>query len=216
MKLLLIRHAQSLGNVDQRMQGHNLDPLSGDGILQAQHLGKTLGGGWQPSHLYSSTLPRAVQTAELLLGFLPCPPPIHCAEELQELNNGVFNGLTWQEAETLYPDLCQQLLASSEWVPIPGAETLQAARERAELFLQTLLSNHSNDDQIWIVTHGGFLQYLIATLLGSDRTWGLSIPPTALFEFWLDRERWFLRGADQWNPTLWQVHRFNDAQHLNP
>jgi len=212
MKLLLIRHAQSLGNVDRRIQGRQDQDLSDQGRLQAQTLGTSLAVNlWQPSHLYSSPLKRAVQTAQSLLAALPSQPPIHYTQALQELSNGILDGLTWQEAQAQYPQLCQALMASAEWIPIPGAESLQAARDRAQDFLQTLLHSHSNQDQVWIVSHGGFLQYLVAAILGSDRVWGLSIPPTALFEFWLDLDRWSLTGQNRWNPTLWQIRRFNQV-----
>lgn len=217
MKLLLIRHAESLGNVDQRIQGHQDLELSERGILQAQNLAVFLGKEtWQPSHLYSSPLKRAVQTAQWLLTALPTQPEIQSKQELQELSNGILDGLTWQQAEAQYPDLAQALLTSSELIAIPGAEPPQAARDRAQAFLQTLLRHHSNNHQIWIVTHGGFLQYLVAEILGSDRTWGISIPPTALFEFWLERDRWSLTDQNRWNPTLWQIRRFNQVQPLRP
>lgn len=212
LKLLLIRHAQSLGNVDQRIQGRQDQDLSDQGRVQAQTLGAFLSENlWHPSHLYSSPLKRAVQTAESLLASLPNQPPIHYTQALQELSNGIFDGLTWQEAQTQYPQLCQDLMSSTEWIPIPGAETLQAVRDRAQAFLQDLLGNHSNHDQIWIVSHGGFLQYLVTAILGSDRVWGLTIPPTALFEFWLDLDRWSLTDQNRCNPTLWQVRRFNQV-----
>lgn len=212
MKLLLIRHAQSLGNVDQRIQGHQDQGLSDQGKRQAQSLGAFLAADlWQPSHLYSSPLQRAVQTAQLLLAALPDQPHVQYAPELQELSNGIFDGLTWQEAQAQYPQLCQALMSSAEWIPIPGAEPLEVVRDRAQAFLQTLLGNHDDQDQIWVVTHGGFLQYLVAAILGGDRVWGLSIPPTALFEFWLDLKRWSLSDQNRCNPTLWQIRRFNQV-----
>jgi hypothetical protein len=52
-------------------------------------------------------------------------------------------------------------------------------------------------------------------LLGSDRTWGLSIPPTAIFEFELDLERWESTDQMRHNALLWRIHRFNEVGHLN-
>ena len=46
-------------------------------------------------------------------------------------------------------------------------------------------------------------------------TFVLTIPATAVFEFWLDRDRWCERNDDdRWNSELWQIKRFNDSQHL--
>lgn len=214
MKLLLIRHGESTGNLEQRMQGWNEAALTETGILQAKALGEyLLKENGQPSHLYSSPLQRAVQTAQILRGYSQSELKIQTAAELKELHNGVFQGLTWQEAQASYPALCWTLESSPDWIPIPEAESLQAARDRAQSFIQTLTTQHQNSDQIWVVTHGGILQYLVATLLESDRVWGLQISSTALFEFWLDLERWH-QGQNRFNPTLWQIRRFNQTPHL--
>lgn len=226
MKLLLIRHAESVGNLEKRMQGWVDCELSSNGELQvkklAQHLLKET---WQPSHVYSSPLQRAAQTAQALIVEFEAASnrlmhgeakiDVEYADELKELQNGIFQGLTWPEAQIQYPELCHRLETSPEWLPIPGAESLQQVRDRASQFIRTLLTRHTNTDQIWVVTHGGILQYLIAELLGCDRTWGLQISATALFEFWIDLTRWHLADQNCFNTALWQIHRFNDSQHLS-
>lgn len=207
------------------MQGQVEFELSEQGIVQAKKLAQRLSAeAWRPSHIYSSPLRRATQTTQILvthfesapesLGDAQCPLKIEWAEELKELQNGVFQGLTWQEAQTLYPELCHALETSPEWLPIPQAESLQAASDRARTFVQTLINRHTNTDQIWIISHGGILQFLIAELLGCQRVWGLQINPTALFEFQLDLRRWHLEDQNRYNPALWQIHRFHDFQHL--
>lgn len=215
MKLLLIRHAESTGNLEQRMPGWNEDALSETGMLQARTLARyLLKENGQPSHLYSSPLQRAVQTAQILLDYSQSGFKIQTDVNLKELHNGVFQGLTWQEAQASYPELCQALETSPDWISIPGAESLQTACDRAQFFIQTLLTQHQNSDQIWVVTHGGILQYLVAALLRSDRTWGLQIRSTALFEFWLDLERWQTKDQNRFNPCLWQIRRFNQTPQL--
>ncbi len=207
------------------MQGQADFELSFTGQQQAKKLAKRLlAEDWCPDHIYSSPLKRARQTAQVLINaFEPVAvasvgttTQLESAEELKELHNGVFQGLTWQEAQTAYPNLCRELETSLEVLPIPGAEPLNEVRDRARIFVQRLLQRHRNSDRVWIVTHGGILQFLVAELLGCDRTWGLSIRSTALFEFWLDCSRWHLNDQNRWNTALWQIRRFNDAQHLDP
>jgi len=225
MQLLFVRHAESTGNQAQRMQGQADFELSLTGQQQAEKLAKRLfAEGWCPDHIYSSPLKRAQQTAQVLIkAFEPLavasvgtPTQLEFAEELKELHNGVFQGLTWQEARTAHPDLCRELETSLDVLPIPGAEPLNEVRDRARAFVQRLLQRHRNRDRVWIITHGGILQFLVAELLGCDRTWGLSIRSTALFEFWLDCSRWPLNDQNRWNTALWQIRRFNDTQHLEP
>lgn len=225
MKLLLIRHAESIGNQEQRIQGQTEFELSSWGQDQAQQLAQRLKAeNWYPTHVYCSPLRRAVQTLDYLLqpflqnlpGVEDPPIPVTVAPALKEIHNGILDGLTWSEAQRQYPELCQVLEASPDWYPIPGAESLTLLRDRTHQFIHTLLAQHHNRDRLWIVTHGGILQYLIAALLGCDRIWGLSMPPTSLFEFSLDLSRWSSSDLTRLNPSLWQIQRFNDSQHLEP
>lgn len=244
LKLLFIRHAQSVGNQQKRMQGNGEFELSEEGKHQAEKLAqRLLAESWYPSRVYSSPLKRAVQTTEILLApFWAEPLPavvsdlvdgevdapidvlipqsksdqifVEYADELREFQNGIFEGLTWAEARQYYPDLCNRLEHSADWIQIPGAESLQDARSRAHRFIQNLLSRHINGERIWVVSHSWILQHLIADLLGCDRSWRIHARNTALFEFWIDRSRWQRTDQNRLNTDLWQVRRFNDYHHL--
>jgi broad specificity phosphatase PhoE len=241
IKLLFIRHAQSTGNRHKRMQGHGDFELSAEGIEQAKKLAqRLLLEHKRPNYIYSSPLKRAAQTAEILLKYTlsassaadanatnpdeasslgkrrNASPNIQVeyADELKEFQNGIFEGLTWAEAKLRYPALCEALEASVDWIQIPGAESLQDARDRARRFIHTLLDRHTEDAQIWVITHSWILQHLIAELLGSDRSWRLHAHNTAIFEFWLDRSRWQRTDQNRLNTDLWQIRRFNDYRHL--
>lgn len=218
MNVLMVRHAESLGNREYRIQGRVDYALSGQGIEQAHALGQSLAeNAWKPTHIYTSSLQRAVHTAEILREYWAkreVTASVMLYPDLQEIKNGVLEGLTWAEVQEQYPDLGAALMASSDWIPIPGAESLKAARDRAQQFIQTMTTQHQNEDRLWVITHGGFLQYLIAAILRSDRTWGLSIPPTAVFEFELDLDRWNTADQNRYNALLWKIYRFNDVTHL--
>ena len=249
LKLLLIRHAQSIGNQQRRMQGHGDFELSTEGRSQAERLARRLITETRhPTCIYSSPLKRAAQTTEILLAHLLAKPlptvvsdlvdgegdlvdeavaeqlvatpksqteiGVKYLAELQEFQNGIFQGLTWAEARSLYPDLCSTLESSPDWIQIPGAESLKAARTRAHRFIQTLLDWHKNGEQVWVVTHSWILQHLIAELLGCDRSWRIHARNTAIFEFWIDRSRWQRTDQNRFNTDLWQIRRFNDCRHL--
>jgi len=243
MKLLFVRHAQSIGNQEKRMQGHGDFELSNDGRQQAEKLARSLlSEAWLPSYIYSSPLKRAAQTTQILLEHIrtvPLPAAVSdlidsdgatptnsldssastiavtYAEELKEFQNGIFQGLTWAEAVERYPDLCQKLESSPDWIQIPEAESLQDARNRAHQFIQKVLQQHRNGDRVLVVTHSWIMQHLIAELMGCDRSWRMRASNTALFEFWIDQSRWFRADHNRFNTDLWQVRRFNDDRHLH-
>ncbi|RZM82500.1 histidine phosphatase family protein [Leptolyngbya iicbica] len=246
LKLLLLRHGESTSNRDRRMAGQDDAPLTALGVQQCQQLATWLyDQGWQPSHIYSSPLRRAVESTTVLLHpwqwQLPDsqgveatptassrawrnlslaargehPPPRFCyAAELQEFQAGILTGLTWTEAQQRYPDLCEALVTSLDWLPIPQAETPRQGRRRAEAFVAQLLVQHRNGDAVWVMAHQWILEHLIAALMGSDRTWQISMGNTALFEFWLDCDRWSQTGMARHTSTLWQIQRFNERPHL--
>jgi broad specificity phosphatase PhoE len=214
LKLMLIRHAESIGNAEGRMQGQGEDDLTELGRSQAQKLADRLLQHWRPTHVYSSPLKRAAQTTQLLLDHCSGNCAIEFADELKEFQNGIFQDLTWAEAKQRYPELCDRLESSLDWLPIPGAESLVAGRQRARQFMQKLLERHQADDRLWIVSHSWILQHLIAEVLGCDRSWQVPIQHTALFEFWLERSGRQQTDQTLYNTSLWQIHRFNDHRHL--
>ncbi|NER78394.1 MAG: histidine phosphatase family protein [Leptolyngbya sp. SIO1D8] len=246
LKLLFIRHGESTGNREKRMTSHLDDGLTAMGQVQCQHLAQSLyEQGWQPSHIYTSPLRRAIESLDYLLqpwnwplptelyrdltiaqghSFLTpelyplsplASPPITASEQLTEFQAGIFTGLTWAEAKQQYPQLCYMLEKSQDWVAIPHAETPLEGRERASQFIGQLLANHRVGDTVWIISHHWIMEHLIACLMGCDRTWQIAIPNTALFEFWLDRDRWLKTGMPLGISDLWQIKRFCDARHLD-
>jgi broad specificity phosphatase PhoE len=222
LRLLLIRHAQSLGNLQGQMEGQSSTALSAKGHRQAQQLCDALMQSARPTHLYSSPLLRAIQTTEYLNAALKQTSSQHAYRyvtaqmtSLQEMHQGIFQGLTWPQAQATYPDLCAQLLSSLAWQPVPQAESLADARTRAELWMQHLLSVHQPGDVVWAISHEGFLQQLISVVLGCDRTWKMSIAPTAIFEFWLASTQAGFT-TERFNPEHWILRRFNDYSHLTP
>lgn len=142
------------------------------------------------------------------------PPPLTLAAPLQEFQAGILTGLTWPEAQQRYPQLCHELETNRDWIPIPEAETPLQGRQRAQQFIDHLVQTHGNGDAVGIMTHQWILEHLIAALLGCDRTWQMAMPNTALFEFWLDRDRWEQSGMALGISDLWQIKRFNVTPHL--
>ena len=101
VRLLLCRHGQTEWNVAHRFQGQSNSDLTPLGKRQAVRLGERL-DGINIDAVYSSSLPRALDTARLMVGnrgFDIIP-----VDELKEIYLGKLEGLSFEEGERLYPD----------------------------------------------------------------------------------------------------------------
>ena len=121
MKLLLIRHGESQGNAERRLQGVADYPLTELGREQARALARRLQReGWDLAAIYTSDLSRAAETAEILgqaLITLVVPD-----DRLREYDAGVLNGLVWDDIVRRYPELARGIQDDRGWTDFPQAE----------------------------------------------------------------------------------------------
>ncbi|MCE8440442.1 histidine phosphatase family protein [Rhodovulum sulfidophilum] len=87
MRLILLRHGETLWNAEKRLQGHDNSPLSPRGIEQARAIVPRL-GALSPARVVTSDLGRVRQTAEIV-GHADAP----FDEWLRELDMGEWTGL---------------------------------------------------------------------------------------------------------------------------
>ncbi len=197
MDLYLIRH----GRQSSRLCNVNVD-LSAEGRHQAALLGRRL-SGWGIEALYSSSLIRAVQTAEEMNRILRLPHRI--CPELGEISFGEMEGLSDEEIAVRFRGFKERQAAMTEDLPYPGGECAADVIRRAGPALAKL--TESGYERIAVVTHGGVIRTMAA--------WYLGMP----------LEKWRLLGKDLENTSIthlkWdRVHRrftlerFNDYTHL--
>ena len=213
MRLVLVRHAESTANAEGRVQGHADFELSARGRAQAEKLRERFQAEeFAPTAVYSSPLLRAAQTAKILARSWPVP--VTHWDDLKEYDVGVISGLTREETEEKYPDVDFELETARQFAGIEGAEPLADRRARGNRVIDSVLDRHSNEDVVVLVTHGGILQQLLAAVLKTSRTWGLSVGNTAVFDFTIDMSRWDLDGNNLANTAICRIDAFNDTAHL--
>lgn len=157
----LIRHGQSQFNAMGRVQGHTNSPLTPQGHAQAKAAGEALKGR-EISALYTSDLLRAWETAEEIgsvLGMAPQP-----VEGLREVSLGEWEGKEIEEIRANDPRTLELWYSAPMEANIPGAEPLDAFRERVLASFEEILSHHAQGE-IVIVSHGGVLSVIIAHIL---------------------------------------------------
>lgn len=163
MRLLLIRHAESTGNAEARLQGHSDFPLSEKGLAQAARLAERLRG--EPiAALYASPLSRAHRTAEFASAATGLP--IEPLPTVMEYDFGEVSGLTWAEIRERYPEqIAVQRVRNAAYPAWPGEEGREAFRERVCTALWALEERHK-DDTVAVVTHGGPILVFCLSVLG--------------------------------------------------
>jgi probable phosphoglycerate mutase len=168
LRLLLIRHGESVANTEGRMQGGRFDsPLTARGRDQAKALLKRLQGeGWRPSVVYASDLRRAAETAGILAAGLDAPLILDA--RLREYDIGVLGGVIWREVEVLYPELWRRLQQDGGSPAIPGEEGFDALHGRLSSMVAGILAAHHEGETIAVVAHGGSLGMILAHLLHLD------------------------------------------------
>ena len=105
-RILLVRHAQTKLNKDDRFWGKTDLTLSDYGEWQAAKLRDRLAEETIDA-VYTSTLSRARQTAEIITSGHDCTTT--ACDEIDEVNFGFIEGLTYDEIKQQHPDLAEKL-----------------------------------------------------------------------------------------------------------
>ena len=181
MKLLLIRHAESQGNYEGRLQGRKEFPLTERGERQAQALASRL-AAMPIAAVYSSPIRRAHETALAAGGRMGLEVVLD--PRVQEYDFGeLLSGLTWQEIREQKPEIVSALVKNhSEFPRYPGEEGRGPFRERVCAALAEIADRHCEDETVAVVTHAGpIVVYVMETIgRGYGRPISFSIENTSI------------------------------------
>jgi broad specificity phosphatase PhoE len=164
MKLILIRHGETLWNKEGRVQGTSDIELSDIGINQAGLLASSL-KNQHIEAIYSSPLKRALQTAQMINEFHSLH--IHTHKELMEMNQGIFEGLSFKELMNDKKEFLKKWIADPASVKMPEGESLTELQDRAWKIVEHIISQGKN---ALVVSHN----FTIAAILCHLRDISLS------------------------------------------
>jgi probable phosphoglycerate mutase len=159
MHLYLIRHAQSLVNLED-WEGGNVDTgLTERGQAQAKAL-----ADWLPvavpaiDALYCSTLQRARETALILKAVYP--NPIEYDHRIREIGTVREDFTPWPN-EAMPSDYADYWSTERPFASIfprqEGGETYMHFRTRVGMFLEELIEKH-RDQHVMVICHGGVIE----------------------------------------------------------
>jgi probable phosphoglycerate mutase len=203
--VVIVRHGLAQCALDSVVGGmKGCTGLAEEGRRQAERLRDRLVESGELAHadvLLTSTLPRAVETAEIIapgLGRAGESGPKQ-DEELSELFPGEADGMTW----TAYNERYGVDMRADPYAPIaPGGESIATFMLRAGKALTRVVAEHDGETVV-IAAHGGIVWGSMHTFLN------LPLRTVAFFE------------AENTSVTEWQIEtgahklvRYNDAAHL--
>jgi glucosyl-3-phosphoglycerate phosphatase len=158
--LVLWRHGESDYNVAQRMQGQLDSQLTANGLGQACRAARSL-AELKPDVLMTSDLSRAGDTAAVLAA--ETGMPLWADQRLRESHLGMWQGLTHEEVEALFPGSLQTWRGSPEWAPPGGEARVEVAARAAHVVAELDAAGHGG---AVLCTHGGLIAGLTPLLLG--------------------------------------------------
>ena len=120
-KLVLVRHGQSVWNLENRFTGWTDVPLSDKGILEAKNAGKILKEkGYTFDIAYTSVLIRAIDTLNYILKEMNLTVLTKYSYKLNERHYGTLQGLNKEETKKKYGEKQVQLWRRSVDVRPPA------------------------------------------------------------------------------------------------
>ncbi|MDP1525891.1 MAG: histidine phosphatase family protein [Rhodocyclaceae bacterium] len=165
-RLCFIRHGETDWNAGKRVQGQIDVPLSAVGHAQARATANALKDEGLAA-IYSSDLIRAHQTAEATAHLAHLPVQLHAG--LRERHYGVFQGLTYDEANERYPEeYLRHKARDVRFVP-SGGESLLDFAMRLEQAFDEIVRRHVGQ-AVAIFTHGGVLDIVHRQASGKPLT----------------------------------------------
>lgn len=168
-RLLMIRHGESRANAEGLAGGHKGDGgLTDLGRRQARALRDRLAMSRElagASAFYTSTMPRAIETGEIVRTALAKSLEPFTDESLCEISVGDGDGLTWAAFTERF--------GTPNWdidpnqITAPGGESLLGFFERCREVFARLVVRHPGE-LVVIVAHGGVIEQAMKIYQGLD------------------------------------------------
>lgn len=160
MEVLVMRHGQSVADIEGRCEGNADFALTDLGLQQATSAATWIAARFPPQMIFSSPLKRAAQTAEVLGKTLDVS--VTFDDSLREMGIGIWAGLKKEEAFHKFP------IPAAGFRPyerVPEGESAIEVRARAEEFWSRLTTTHAECPRVAVISHGTLITMLFRAFL---------------------------------------------------
>lgn len=156
--IFLVRHGETLWNLEKRWQGSKNSPLSSLGEKQAMQANEKL-FHYNIDIAYVSFLKRTQDTSDIILKDRAIK--VEVLNGIQEINMGEWEGKTQSEVQLRYPNELDTFFNSPETFSIKGAETYFEVQNRVVKSLEYIFESHKNRN-VLVVSHGVAIKVALA------------------------------------------------------
>src|SRR2546428_6361146 len=186
MRLILVRHGETMYNAQRRYTGQSDIPLNTLGERQAAALGESLATD-RFDVIVTSDLERTRVTAEAIAHIHGLA--IREDIDLRELAFGEWEGYTYDEVLARDAKLVAQWRSDPATYAPPGGETVSQLRDGCSHALRNWQTQYPEASVLW-VTHGGLIGVLLCHVLGIDlkRRWQFRHDNASISEMHLSGE----------------------------
>ncbi|MFA5820749.1 MAG: histidine phosphatase family protein [Candidatus Gracilibacteria bacterium] len=156
MKLILVRHGQTVANLEGLTQGWFESKLTALGRKEARALAKKLKNK-KLDVIYASDYSRAIDTAKAILKFHK-GLRLKTDKRIRERNLGIYEGIKMSDLgfDVLHPPLRP-----------PKGETFAQMSKRVMEFIREIAKKYE-DETVLLATHAGPIYVLLAKATGMD------------------------------------------------
>ncbi|MDD9206456.1 histidine phosphatase family protein [Georgenia sp. 10Sc9-8] len=193
------RHGQTEYNAAQRLQGQVDIPLNDLGRRQAVRAAEVLAVERRPTHVVSSDLSRAVDTAQALAERTGLA--VRTDARLRERGFGAWEGRTHEEIRSGWPEAFASWRRGNEPEGV-GAETRAEAGQRVAAAVAATAEDLHDDDVLLVVAHGAAITLAQSVLLGLD-------PGSWFGMTGLDNCRWSTLLPNPGRAPAWRLSSYN-------
>ena len=163
-QLILVRHGQSLWNLEDRFTGWVDVPLTALGVQEASNAGIKL-KGTQIDVAYTSTLQRAQNTLSKIFESMEVEVPTIRDEALNERHYGDLQGLNKARTAEKFGDEQVKIWRRSFDIPPPNGESLKDTAARTlPFFERCILGDIAQGKNVLVVAHGNSNRSIVMQL----------------------------------------------------
>lgn len=163
-KLILVRHGQSIWNLENRFTGWVDVPLTAQGVEEARSAGKKL-HSLNIDVAYTSVLRRAEHSLDLIIETMGIELPIIRDQALNERHYGDLQGLNKEDTAKKFGDEQVKIWRRSYDIPPPNGEALKNTAERTlPFFERCILGDIRQGKDVLVVAHGNSNRSIVMML----------------------------------------------------